>query len=157
MPDMNWIVWLGVASGIASIVSLIFTIIQARRAKRSAREAVKAKESIMRNQSTLELKAMLDVAGEIERHLIKRTSPNIGSNQGHNVHKEHSLIENFISKLNEIISRHSEDCAITTLTVEYQFFLQANGSDPKPYKEMLEHVRIVISVINKVVKNNIYS
>ena len=154
---MTWIVWLGVISGIASIVSLIFTIIETKKARKAASEAIKARESIIDKQSTLELKTLLDVAGEIQQHLIKRTSPNQGSNQGHNVQKEHKLIEDFLSKLNEIRSLNSDKDFIAIIDVEYKFLYDANGKDPKPYRDMLEHVRIVITQINRVVRNNIYS
>ncbi|MDE7412955.1 MAG: hypothetical protein K2N05_04075 [Muribaculaceae bacterium] len=154
---MTWIVWLGIISGIASIVSLIFTIIETRKARKAASEAIKARESIIAKQSTLELKTLLDVAGEIQQHLIKRTSPNQGSNQGHNIQKEHKLIEDFLSKLNEVRSLNSDDDFVATIDLEYKFLYDANGKDPKPYRDMLEHVRIVITHINRVVRNNIYS
>ncbi|MBD5206305.1 MAG: hypothetical protein HDS71_08090 [Bacteroidales bacterium] len=154
---MTWIVWLGIISGIASIVSLIFTIIETRKARKAASEAIKARESIIAKQSTLELKTLLDVAGEIQQHLIKRTSPNQGSNQGHNILKEHKLIEDFLSKLNEVRSLNSDDDFVATIDLEYKFLYDANGKDPKPYRDMLEHVRIVITHINRVVRNNIYS
>lgn len=105
MHKMDWVVWLGVVSGIASVVSLIFTIIETKKAKKAASEATKAKESIIGKESTLELKSILDAAGIIEQHLIKRTSPSPGSNQGHNAQKEHQMIEDLflISRINIMI------------------------------------------------------
>lgn len=154
---MNWITWLGIVSGIASIVSLCFTIRETKRAKNAASEAVRAKEAIFTKQSTLEIKAFLDFAGEIQQHLIKRTSPNQGSNQGHNMQKEHKLIEDFISKLNELRSLHPNKEFITVLDEEYKFMCKANKKEPKPYQDMLYHVRIIITNATKIVKTNLYN
>ncbi len=157
MLDMSWIVWLGVISGIASIVSLFFTVIESRKARKAANEAIKAKETIFTKQSTLELKELLDLAGEVQRHLIKRTSPNPGSNLGHNALKEHKMIEDLISKVNEIKSLHPNIEYIGILDREYIYLCKANSKDPKPYQEILSHVRVVITHTNKIVKTNIYS
>lgn len=157
MHDMDWITYLGIISGIASIISLIFTVKESRKARSAAQEAIKAKEDIFTKQSTLELKDFLDIAGEVQQHLIKRTSPNQGSNQGHNVMREHKMIEDFISKLNEIKSLHPDKEYIGILDREYSYLCRANSRDPKPYQEILTHVRVVITHTNKIVKSNIFN
>lgn len=156
MLEMNWIVWLGVISGIASILSLIFTILETKKAKKAASEAIKAKNSICQKQSTIKLNVFLDVAGEIQQHLIGRTGPNRASSQGYNSQKEHQKIENFISKLNEVKTLPDDRQVIDRLEVEYSFFCKANGEDPKPYKDMLYHVREIINIVSKAIRDNVY-
>lgn len=153
---MIWLNILAIVSGVASIVSLFLTIREAKKAKTAAASAVEAKEGVFTKQSTLELTVLLDSAKGIESILKKRTANNRYNNQGLSSEKDHKEIEDFISILNESKSIHPNKDYEMILVEEYNYFCAANNTDPKPYSEMLYHIRIVISETNKVMKASIY-
>ncbi|MCM1140528.1 MAG: hypothetical protein NC453_18315 [Muribaculum sp.] len=153
---MMWLNILAIVSGVASIVSLFLTIREARKAKTAAASAIEAKEAVFAKQSTLELTGLLEAARKIESILKKRTANNRYNNQGLSPEKDHKDIEDFISVLNESKSIHPNKEFEKILEVEYDFFCDANNKSPKPYSDMLAHIRIVISQTSRVMKTSIY-
>ncbi|MDE6649018.1 MAG: hypothetical protein K2K45_03710 [Muribaculaceae bacterium] len=141
---------------VISIIAAIFSIYQAVKAKNSAQAAQDAKDSIEKYKSTLNLQKLLAHAKEIEALLVKLTAPNLTTGKGRNFKKDHEAIERFVSLLNDNQSIHPDSEFCTFILNEYEWFVAQASLDPKPYNDILYHVRAIIREINGIIHDRTF-
>lgn len=142
---------LNIVGSLISIVAAAFTVFQAVKARNSAKAAEEAKQTIEQYKSTLDLHNLLNQAKEIEALLVKLTLINSPTGKGRNFKRDHEALENFVSILNDNQSIHPDKKFCDFILNEYEWFVANFAFDPKPYKEILYHVREIIREINKII------
>lgn len=148
---------LGIISALFSIFGGIFSGFQAVKSKNAAKAAEAAKESVQAKVTAFNLTDLYSKAKNIETILIRSTSKNAISACGRNSAKEIQEIEMFISVLNENKGVHKDEKLDKTICDEYDYLSKANSQDPRPYRDMLYHLRNVIEELNKFIKQKTYS
>lgn len=147
---------LNVIGTILSIIAAAFTVYQAIKAKGSAKAAVEAKETILKCKSTIDLHELLNHAREIESLLIKLTAVNSTTCKGRNHKRDHETIENFISALNSNQGIHPNKEFCDFVLQEYEWLTTNIKYDPKPYNDILYHIRVIIREINKIIHDRTF-
>lgn len=154
---MRLIDWIGIGSAIVSVISLILTIIESRKAKKASEIAETAKNSILERKSAIDLTKLLEEAKNLEKILIKVTTPNKSTNRGLDDQKIHEAIEKFLSLLNELLGIGLEQDYNNILKAEYDIINKANCEQPRPHQPILDHTRIVIQQTNRYINSKVYS
>lgn len=150
---------MGTLNLIGTIISIIaagYSIYQAIKAKNSATAAQEAKESIEKYKSTLNLQKLLAHAKEIEALLVKITAPNPTTGKGRNIKKDHEAIERFVSVLNDNQGIHRDSTFCDFILNEYEWFVAQTSLDPKPYNDILYHIRAIIREINGIIHDRTF-
>lgn len=147
---------LNVIGSILSIIAALFTVYQAIKAKKSAKAAVEAKESILKLKSTVDLHELLNHAKAIETLLVKLTAANPTTAKGRNHRKDHESLESFLSVLNSNQGIHPNQKFCDFVLREYEWLNTNLQYDPKPYNDILNHVRSIIREITRIIHDRTF-
>ena len=147
---------LSIVGSIASIAGGLFSWWQYLRANTAAKEAKKAKDSILNRQQIGELEKELISAHDAENILISRSSKRM-TNQGKSLSAEYTKIQKFISDLNEVYDTFTTadhtnplEHAQKHLTKSIKDYKEDNANIQTLAQELLEDVRSVIAILKKV-------
>ena len=147
---------LSIIGSVVSIISAVVAVYQAIKARNAATAAEEAKSSIQKQTSTLNLQELLSHAKRIETLLIKLTSDKSTPAKGRNFKKDHEALENFVSFLNDNQSVHPDKELCKLILSEYEWLVANFRTEPKPYDEILYHVRRIIREIKRIINNRTF-
>ena len=147
---------LTVIASIASIFGAIFALSQAKKAKSAAVIALDAKEEVLGKRKIIDFISLRDEARGIESILIAQTSKNTTQTMGRDQAKENTQIESFISVVNERKSLPMQNELKAFFEEKYQALNNFNRATPKPFHDMLDCVRDIISKVSEEINKSTY-